>query len=185
MADCKPLFRILNDNATGEGQAPDARIEGEAAASQEGLIGFSFKDSSGNVVLPQLTSTGKIQVDTEGDETVCKSAYGTNAGSLTFVDLATYVATLSKVHKDFEINVASTQESLFQLVYVDDVGGAPTETVLGTFIVGAGQYTVCCSLHCSEVDTTGGTGTQHIKIKGKNLFKTCDMYASLNLEEVQ
>lgn len=183
MADCKPIFRTLNN--AGEGAAPDQAIDATtAAAGLLGLIGFAFKDSSGNVVLPQLTSTGKIPVDTEAVGGTCHAVYGTQAGSLTFVDVATYVGALSKLYQEFEINVASTQETIFQLVYVDDVGGTPTESVLGTFIVGAGQYTVCCALHCSEVDTTTGTGTQHIKIKGKNLFKTCDMYATLNLTEV-
>ena len=179
MADCKPLFRILDDGA-GEGLAPAKRIEGDAAASENGLIGFSFKDSSGNLILPQLTAAGAIVVDPSGGNTACKSAQGSNAGSLSYVDLATYVAQLNKNHN----NVASTQESVFQLVYVDDATGTPVETILGTFIVGPGQYTVNAILECSEVDTTGGTGVQHIKIKGKNLFKTCEMYATLNLEEV-
>ena len=57
------VFNIIKDSATGAGEALISRIEGEAAAAQEGLIGFSFKDSSGNVVLPTLTPAGAISVD--------------------------------------------------------------------------------------------------------------------------
>ena len=53
MADLREVFPILQDSATGEGEAPISRIEGEAAAAQEGLIGFAFKDSSGNRFFPQ------------------------------------------------------------------------------------------------------------------------------------
>ena len=185
MAECKPLFHPLDDG-TGQGIAAHKVIEGDAAAGKNAQIAFAFKDSSGNVVLPQLSAQGKILVDTESQNGVCKSAYAEDVnGNTAFVDLASITGQLNKKYNRFEVMVSSTHESLFQLVHVDDDGGvSPTETVLATYIVGPGQYTICCKLDCKEVDTTGGTGTQTLKIKGKNLFKACAMYASLSLEEV-
>ena len=65
MADVNEIFYILADSSTGAGEAAISRIEGEAAAGIAGLIGFAFKDSSGNVVLPQLDSQGRLPVTEE------------------------------------------------------------------------------------------------------------------------
>ena len=61
MADLRESFATLEDSGTSAGKSLAARIEGDAAASQNGSIGFSFKDSSGNVILPSLTAGGLIQ----------------------------------------------------------------------------------------------------------------------------
>ena len=61
MADPRESFATLEDSVSGAGEALISRIEGEAAASQAGSIGFSFKDSTGNVILPQLDASGFIQ----------------------------------------------------------------------------------------------------------------------------
>jgi len=61
MADPRESFATLEDSSTGAGEALISRVEGEAAAAQAGSIGFSFKDSSGNVILPALDASGFIQ----------------------------------------------------------------------------------------------------------------------------
>lgn len=72
MADLRESFPTLQDSSTQEGKSLIARQEGDAAAAQNGSIGFSFKDSSGNVILPALDAAGNIAVivdhqDQEGD----------------------------------------------------------------------------------------------------------------------
>jgi hypothetical protein len=72
MADLRESFATLEDSGTQEGKALAARQEGDAAASQNGSIGFSFKDSTGNVILPALDAAGNVPVlvdhqDQEGD----------------------------------------------------------------------------------------------------------------------
>lgn len=72
MADIRESFATLEDSATQEGKALAARQEGDAAAAQNGAIGFAFKDSSGDVVLPSLDAAGNVPVvvdhqDLEGD----------------------------------------------------------------------------------------------------------------------
>ena len=183
MPDIRSVFPTLADSTTGAGEPLISRIEGEAAAAQEGSIAFSFKDSSGNVVLPQLNSSGQIPVTTDLAGT-CIDGRGEDAtGSLTFVDIVTLTAALTKVYRNMEFIVSSTRATHFQLVHVDDAAGTPTETILADAIVGPGDYTACCNLHCLEVDTTGGTGTQEFKIKGKNLHLINCMRATLAVLE--
>ena len=183
MSDVREVFPTLADSTSGAGEPLISRIEGEAAAAQEGSIAFSFKDSSGNVVLPTLTADGKIPVTTDAAGT-CLDARGEDAtGSLTFVDVVTLTAALTKKYMKIGVTVSSTRSTHFQLVHVDDAGGTPTETILADYIVGPGQYTVCCHHNCLEVDTTGNTGTQEFKIKGKNLNIINCMRAQIDLLE--
>jgi len=174
MADLREVFPILSDSATGAGEAAISRVEGEAAAGQEGLIGFSFKDASGNVVLPSLTSEGKILVDTEGFGGVCKSDYGSNAGSLSVTTIATLdetVISVSKVYEKFEVLVSCMRDTLWEIVYIDDTNGTPVLTVIAAFLTGPGQFTVIGKIDCLELDTTGGTDDQNIILRATNLDK--------------
>lgn len=180
MACPNPLFRILDDGSGG-GVAPGAFAEGDAPGAGNGLIGFSFVDASGNLVLPQLDSSGAIPVTTEsaGD---CKHARGAlPAGSATNVEItgAKITLTADAVYTGIGVNIASTVTSHFQLIWNDD----GTETVLWDGIVGPGQYTVPIDYSCLEV-TAGSTGTQELLIKGMNLDTVGCMYAFVEASEV-
>lgn len=97
MADLRESFATLEDSSTQEGKALAARQEGDAAAAQNGSIGFSFKDSSGNVVLPALDAAGNVPVvvdhqDQEGDAAAGKEglvafAFKDSAGDLVLPQL--------------------------------------------------------------------------------------------------
>lgn len=187
MSDLREVFPILQDAGTGAGEAPISRIEGEAAAGQEGLIGFAFKDSSGNVVLPSLTADGKIPVDTEASAGVCKYDYGENAGSLTAVDIATLDETqisLAKEYMKFEFAVSSYRPTLWEIVHIDDANGTPSETVLYSWVTGPGNFHECCKINCLHLDTTGGTGDQQIVLRGTNSFHASCMRGLLAVFEL-
>lgn len=182
MADVRELFPILNDGAL-VGTSPDKAVDATtAAAALKGLVGFSFKNSAGNVVLPQLTADGKIMVDTESTAGECKSGHGeVSAGSLSLVDItgASYDFTTAQKTNNIGVTVACLRTSLFQIVYVDDAGGTPVETVIDEMLVGPGQFTIRAELGCLIVDGTAGTGTQRIKIKGQNLDKESSLRATV------
>ena len=175
MADIVEVFRTLEDESTGAGEALISRIEGEAAAAQAGSIGFAFKDASGNVILPQLTADGKIMVDTEALVGQCLHAYGSDAAPVvnTPSDLATLVLDVAQTNSKIAMSFSCFRDALYEVVYIDDVGGTPTETVISAGLVGAGQYIVCCALPCNTVDVSGGTGVQNLVLRG-----TCLQVAS-------
>ena len=180
MADVREVFNILADSSSGEGEPAISRIEGEAAASQAGLIGFSFKDSSGNVVLPQLTVAGQIPVSFDAGD--CKNAHGElAAGSATLAKVtgAEITLTAGKVYTNISLTATCLRTSLFEVVHSDDEGVGDTETVLEEVIVGPGQFTVCCSLDCLELDTTGGTGVIVLTLRAKNFAGTPNVLSSL------
>ena len=183
MADVREVFPVLADAVTGAGEPIISRTEGEAAASQAGLIGFAFKDASGNVVLPQLTSDGKIAVDTEGRSGMQKFESGTNAGSTSYQNIVVLdetMVSLSKYYSDFDVSLSCQREAKFQLVHINDVGGTPVEKVLGTWRTGPGQVSFMCHLDNVYVNTSSGTGNQNLIIRGKNTTAvTSDMDATL------
>ena len=187
MADPHELFNILRET-DDSGLAPDKAIDATTAvAALKGLIGFAFKDSSGNAILPQLTSEGKLPVDTEEVSGSCKLANGElAAGSATLAEVtgAKITGALSKRYKKIEATVSCRHPALFQIVYTDDVGGSPIETIVEECIVGPGQYSFKMGLYCNEIDTTGGTGTQEFMVRAKNFNKQSSLRATLTMLEV-
>jgi hypothetical protein len=224
MADLRESFPTLQDATTQEGKSLIARQEGDAAAAQNGSIGFAYKDSSGNVILPQLDASGNVPViidhlDQEGDaaagkeglvafafkdstgdlvlpqltvggqiqvavtEGLCyKSPAGElAAGSATLVIVTGAEITLSTstTYAGIGFVLSSRRDSLFQIIQQDDA----TDTILAEFIVGPGQYTVNGELHCLKI-TTGGSGTQKLKVKAKNFEALSSLRATITCQAV-
>lgn len=183
MVDEAELFNTLDDG--GAGAAPKKMQEGDSPTTANGLIGFSFKDSSGNVVLPTLDASGRVPVTPEAPG-VCYYANGElAAGSLSLADITGANATLALEKSYSKIGgiFSCLQTSLGQIVHVDDSAGTPVETVLGEFIVGPGQFTFCCELHCFILSTVGNTGVQDLKLKGQNFRKLSSMRGSVSALE--
>lgn len=178
MSDVREVFPIL-ELANGTGQTASARTDGDAAAAQYGIIGFSFKDSSGNVVLPQLSPNGELPT-INGVPTICKSQYGELlAGSLTIVDLATITLTASTDYKKIEATGSCFRDTLFEIVQVDDA----TETQVDAFLIGAGQYSFKLMLECSAF-ASGATGTQELILRATNINKASALRGRISVEEV-
>lgn len=174
MAHVRESFPVL-ENGTQEGVALRSIQQGESVASKNGLLGFAFKDSSGNAIAPQLTPEGKIAVDMEGAG-VSKSATsdGEVAGSLTLTTVCEVALTISKTYGKVSANISCFKEAIFYLIQLDDA----TETIIGHGIVGAGQYSFAINLGQKEF-ATGSTGTQKLILKAKNLAKESDFLGDL------
>lgn len=177
MADIRESFPTL-ENASGVGVPLSQSNEGDAAAGKVGSVGFAFKDSDGDLVLPQLDAEGKLPVTMDTSGTI-KRAYGTVAGSASEVDVATLALTASKTYIELGISVSCRRGTKFQIKQIDDAA----TTVLYTVIVDSGQYTMNLNLPVDEI-TAGGTGTQSLKVTGLNFNALSDMYATVTVKEV-
>ena len=183
MADIRTCFPTVADSVTGAGECLASRTEGEAAASQIGAIGFAFKSSTGNVILPQLTALGAIVVDTEGVNFVCLDGYGENAAPVvdTAADLVTISLTDATVYQNIWAMVSNSRWTIYRVYWVDDVGGTDTESDIGYIQVGPGQFTVCCEMPCKEF--TSGT-TAELRISGESKHTASTIRASLSVREI-
>jgi len=133
MADIRESFATLEDSGTSEGKALAARVEGDAAAAQNGSIGFAFKDSTGDVILPALDATGNIQTvidhkDLEGDASAGKEGlvaftYKDSTGDLVLptLDAAGNVKVVID-HVDVEGDAAAGKEGLVAFAFKDSTG---------------------------------------------------------------
>lgn len=178
MADPKESFPILVDGTTGAGASPTKKSAGDAAAGAVGSVAFAWRDSSGNVVLPQLDANGKVQVSAQQTASSYKTAKGENAtGSLSAADVTGASITLaaSKLITGIEVVGSCRQPSLFQLIKSDNAA----ETVLTEFIVGPGQYTFYAKLDNLSF-TTGATGVQLLKFKANNFELLSSLRATIN-----
>lgn len=185
MANKKGLFGILNDGA-GAGLGitradPDVTL---GSAITHTIATPCFVNAAGVLVFPQLSGDGAIPVTLDATG-VCFDNASEIVGSTSFQTVATITGALLKRYKDFELVSASMTECDWELVYTDDAGGTPVETVKARWDTGPGQYSFCCMLKCIDVDTTAGTGVQNFKIRGKLLEATgSNISATLAFHEV-
>ena len=183
MADVKEPFSTLDDGS-GVGVTLAKRVEGDAAASENGAIGFAFKDSSGNVVLPALDAAGNLPVAfMDKPKKSAKGELAAGSLSLVLVTGASVVLTANKVYTNLALMVSCRSDSLFQLVHVDDSAGTPVETVVAEALVGAGQYSFHALLPDFVLDTTGGTGVILLEVKAKNFALLNSLRASFSCAE--
>jgi hypothetical protein len=132
MADPRTSFATLEDGSA-VGQVLKARVEGDASAAQNGSIGFSFKDSSGNVILPALAAGGQIQTTivfpyNEGDASAAVDglvafAYKDSSGNLVLPALDS-AGNLKVVidHEDLEGDASAGKDGLVAFAFKDSTG---------------------------------------------------------------
>ena len=183
MANKKGLFGILNDgNGAGLGITlcdPDSTEGTDISAT---IASPAFVNDDGVLVFPALDALGRIPVVLTASN--CYFDYGKVTGSTSFQAVAVIVGALLKKYGDFEFVAASMTECDWELVYIDNVGGTPVETILAAWDTGPGQYTVHVELSCVNVDTTTGTGIQNLVIRGKLLEATgSEISATLAMRE--
>lgn len=173
MADVREVFPTLEDGSN-VGAALSKSQAGDAATGKVGSTAFAFRDSTGNLVLPQLNGSGQIPVSLAAAGT-CLSAYAENtSGSLTEAALATITLTANESYAEIEAFVACTRATKFLIIQHDN--GA--NTTLGTILVGPGQFSVKYQVDCQEF-TAGGTGTQELRLRYINLDKASSVYGTL------
>lgn len=168
-------------------QSTASVFENAPAANQGATPVLAGKNTLGNLVYLPIES-GAVKVTgtlTSGASGTSKSNSAKNeTGSLTFVDLAAIPSvSVGKIYRSFGIAVACQNEALFEVVRVDDVGGANTETIIGYAMTTPGQSTVAAQFDHLIINTTGGTGIQSIKIRGRNLHKASSLYATISVVE--
>lgn len=178
MADEAQLFRTLVDD-TGSAVAMDAVQSGDAPSTQNGILSFSFRDSSGNIVLPQLDAAGKLPVTFDAGSCLFDYSKQTPAGvgSGNSVDMATLTLATSSTYKNIEYDASCFRDSVIQIVQNDNA----VETVLWEGLVGSGQVHIANIIKCLEV-TTGAIGTQELILRGYNTDKVSDIRGSLAAE---
>lgn len=203
MADVRESFPNL-EGASGEGLALRSVQQGESVASKNGQLAFGFMDASGNakaapiktsgaapgdavpvmgflnsagnLAYPQMNAAGAIPVTSDVGTDLY--ARGTVAGNASFVDVVTLALTNSKVYQGLEVLVSCFRDAIYEVVWDDD----GSETILADAVITPGHSTVMINLSKLEF-TSGGTGTQSLIVRAKNLNTTSDFRATVATTE--
>lgn len=180
MSDLREVFPVLVDEITDEGKALTAAVAGDAAAAKVGSVGFAFKTHDGKVVLPTLTSEGKISVDMDGAGVpVSQSSEGPIAGSLTTATVCEIALVANKTYAKIKATGSCFRETIFDIVFQNDA----TETIIGSLLVGPGKFTEMWDGGATEIQA-GAAGTQKLILKAKNLQKASDFRGNISALEL-
>lgn len=164
MADTAELFRILEDGSSN-GVAPRAKAVGDAPSTDNGLMGFSFRDSGGNLVLPQLNASGQLPVTLGAAGTAVRNSGTATPGALNSDTIVnTIVLTASETYEATMAMASSFQDCLWRLIHHDN--GVNNE--LARFVTGSGDFTHSTDLS-NITFTAGATGTQELRLVGRQL----------------
>lgn len=164
------------DNA-GDQQYFDLRDEGQAPGDQN-FPSMVAKDGSGNLQFLTVNASGQLAVDSTPG--VPKDARGSALGSIgSYVAVATLTLTASKVYESISTSASCTFPVVWKLEQVDDA----TTTIVAEGISGPGQFTIdFMPINVSR--TAGATGTQQLKLSGKQLHGAAsDMHAVVSAME--
>lgn len=183
MADPRTNFPVLEDASTQAGLPLHKVAEGVAASGKNALAALAFKDPSGNLIYPVTDTDGKIVITSEADNIAYLSAKGelaAGAGTLTVVTECEITLVAESEYRNIGFIVSCFRDAHFQIVQVDDA----SETVLAEILVGPGHLT-----HSEQLVglnfIAGATGTQKLKVMGKNMNAQSSLRASLMVAEVQ
>jgi hypothetical protein len=180
MSEIRESFPSLEDSSTGAGVAAQKSQNGDSSAGKVGMTVWAFKDSSGNIVHPQLNSLGQIPVTTESTGTH-KYARGIKSGgsaALTDITGATIALTNSKVYTKISVTVSGFRDTVCQIQWIDNL----TTNIIGDINTGSGQYTFTWMQPEMQL-TAGATGTQTLKVQGLNQNTLSDIKATISCVE--
>lgn len=183
MADLRTSFPMLEDAVTAAGLALHKVLEGDAAAAKNALAGLIARNGAALAYLKVDPTTGALIVTSEGSK-ICRTKRGTATGSTAFVDVAVYTLANSKSYEDLNWVVSCFRDAVYEIVYVEDVGGTPIEMILADILVGSGDFTDSGALKCATF-TTPGAGVNELRIRAKNQSSLSDFRGSVSIEEIQ
>lgn len=177
--DPNEIFNIVADSVTGEGEPLISRTELELAAGIAGAIGFAFKDHLGRVVLPTLTTDGKLPTtDTGGIKLRTQNTVLSTGNNIKDL-VATVVMLPSKQYTLKLVSGASTQTVVWALEQLDG------ETVSGVhkWITGAGKYT---EKFYGDFDfTSSASGPQEVNLYGtQTKGQNSNLHGTICLQQV-
>lgn len=183
MADPRVSFPVLEDASTQAGLPLHKAVTGDASAARNAHAALVATDAAGNLQYPKVDSQRRLFVSPNVGDFANLSERGEHAaGSATFVTVTGALITLvaDLVYQEVGLLVSCTRDAHFQVVQVDDA----TETILADVMLEAGE-SVFGIVIPNLTFTAGSTGTQALKIVGKNLNALSALRATLSVTEVQ
>ena len=190
MSHEREVFPILEniENEIGEVlhrvNEGDRPFADDLTTPKNGLIGFSFKDSNGNVVLPTLTPDGAIVISSDPGTTIRGRGENVTGDKTTKMVLVDLTIDADKKFSKLSAQGSCFRDTEFEIVLIDDSAGAATETILDQFLTGPGQFTTKSALEVDEFSTVGFTGVVKLQLRAINLNRESKTMGSMSINEI-
>ena len=186
MATEKPLVNILEDIENAQAHAPNLVKEGDNIQNiakntlKNALMALCFKDANNNLKLPLVNEEGAQVVSFDAGTAVTgTSGVVTPADK----DIRTMIAETpllapSKTFDDIQAEVHCTRLTLWELVLVEDIGGADTETPVAFAYTDQGNINWEMGRKRPQFSTDANADDKRFRIYATNLDKVSDCYVS-------
>jgi hypothetical protein len=179
----RPSVAILENPGTSAGVPLHHSTEGDSAAARNAAAMLTGKDASGNLQYLKLDAANNLSV-VFAENFICLDDEGTVVdGSATFVDIATIVLANSKTYRGLEWHTSCFRDYIFELVWIDDVGGVATEAVQVRGRGGSQQFDNTAVLKCKAF-TTAAANTQHLVLRARNINALSDIDGTVSVNEL-
>lgn len=177
MADKRTSFPSLEDSVTEIGAPLHKVLEADTLTAKNASAAFVAKrQSDGSARYLNLDSSGNLLVALDGAG-ILKKTRGTMPGSSIFVDVCEIALVAGAVYKGLSWVTSCFRDAIFEIVAVNDPGGAPTEVILADVLVGTGDVTDSGSL--ADVEFTAGATAPVLRVRAKNANALSDFRASV------
>lgn len=166
--DVRESFPTLEDASTKAGLALTKVTSGDTPTGLNGLMALAFRDSAGNLILPQLNADGALPVTSDTVGQTALSSFVSAAGTTSYQTLATVALTHGRRYDMLNASGSCFRDAVFELVHIDDSAVTPVETIIGK------RRTNGASPNWSFVGgptsfVAGSTGTCVLIVRGKLL----------------
>ena len=186
------LFKILENITTGAVAALSLIITGtDLSITQNGLLAFVFQDKDGNAIIPQLNAEGAIPVTSDPGTTLVSpagkktKAEMESAGQGTRVEIAKLTLADDKTYTKLSALISATRHTLFEIVKVEDVGGADTEEILEQVELEAGTVAFKMGLDVDIFTTAVAANTKELRLYASHLDnKSGNVYGKVSCNEI-
>ena len=191
MSHERESFPILEDIETEIGAVLHKANEGDRPVADDlttkknGMIGFSFKDKDGRVVLPQLNNEGAIVVALDTGDTIRGHGQNDTGDKVSKMELVDLTLTADRSYNKLSAQGSCFRNTEFEVVLVEDEGQpGESETILGNFLCGPGQFTTKWNLEIDEFNTTGFAGVCKLKLRAINLNRESKTMGQISCNEI-
>lgn len=191
MSHEREVFPILENIENEKGEVVHRLNEGDRPVADDlttkknGLIGFSFKDKDGRVVLPQLNNEGAIPISMDPGTTIRGRGEDADGDSTTKMVLVDLTLTADRIYTKLSAIGSCFRDTEFEIVLVEDEGEVgEVETILGSFLTGPGQFTTKFGLEIDEFNTDSLVGILKLKLRAININRESKTMGSMSVNEI-
>lgn len=184
MADIRPSFVPLEDVSTQAGLPLHKALEGDTSVGKNAHGALVASDSGNLLRYLKVNANRELIVSLESADLACLTEEGGVVGSTSFQNLAVITLATSAVYKNLAFMGSCFRDAVYEVVWVDDVGGTDTETILATFRTGPGELTHSDEFECVEFTSSADPG--ELRIRGKQLQSVAsDIDGMISVKEIQ